>query len=252
SPGKCLTAVASPAAAIPLMKAVTLSDTCCGSEPYPRPSAAMGLFCSPTEAGTTSATGARSTVTPAWRSCSPHCWACRRSSWSDSVACVAAEGISLNPGPLSRCTCPPSWSAPTRSSTPSGPEDAWRTASVYSAVWSTEAWLFPTSTTPPVCVAATASSSASVGPPAETPIMNSCPTSSSKVRSPGHCAGSCEEGDCSDAVGEVLALAEAESVGPAEVLGSGVGLPAVVGCDGEFSAEEPSLLHPASASTQTN
>src|SRR5699024_9093974 len=95
-------------------------------------------------------------------------------------------------------------------------------------------------------------SSASVGPPAETPIMNSCPPSSSKVRSPGHCAGSCEEGDCSDAGGEVLALAEADSVGPAEVLGSGDGLRAAVGWHGAVGAEEPSLLHPARASTPTN
>ncbi len=63
-------------------------------------------------------TGARSTLTPAARSCLPQTVARLRSVVVDQVPCVRALGIEENPGPRSTCTAPSSWSVATNNGTP--------------------------------------------------------------------------------------------------------------------------------------
>ena len=68
SPGKCLAVVAIPAVFMPPMKAATWLATVDGVWPYSRLSLPIGAFVASVPGGTTSATGARLTLTPAARS----------------------------------------------------------------------------------------------------------------------------------------------------------------------------------------
>src|SRR5579859_1027227 len=117
-PGKCFAVVPTPAARIPAMKAATWLATVAGSCPYSRSSSPIGAFWSSVPGGTTSATGARSRLTPAVLSSRPQVVAAACSWSGDMLPCVRADGTTAKPDPESVWTSPPSWFAATKKGTP--------------------------------------------------------------------------------------------------------------------------------------
>src|SRR5882757_237487 len=109
-PGKCFSTVDTWDARIPSVKAMTCEPTVAAVEPKLRRSAPIGGLLPAVPAGTTSATGARSMLTPACFSCPPHFFVADFSQDVEWVPCASAEGIEENPEPLHGWIRPPSWS----------------------------------------------------------------------------------------------------------------------------------------------
>ncbi len=107
-----------PPARIPSANAATCRATGFGWCPYSRSSWPIGAFWSDVPGGTTSATGAKLTLTPACRSCRAQVVARVSSCDGSSLPCTTADGIVENPGPDRPWMRPPSWLAPIRNGTP--------------------------------------------------------------------------------------------------------------------------------------
>src|SRR4051794_38828511 len=113
-PGKCLRAAVTRWAPSPSTTVPAAAPTCCGVLPYWRSKKPIGALACSVPAGTTSATGARSSVTPALCSDAPIPSARAASCCGGSRPWSRAEGSSPKPGPFKVCTWPPSWSAATQ------------------------------------------------------------------------------------------------------------------------------------------
>src|SRR6185437_5200460 len=118
SPGKCLSVVWRPAACAAVTTVATSAATGPGAEPYCRLNAPIGGLALPRPAGTTSATGARSIVTPTFFTRPAHSLVRLVSAAESSPPWVRADGIGGKSSPCSVWTWPPSWSAPICSETP--------------------------------------------------------------------------------------------------------------------------------------
>ena len=129
----------------PAANAAACVATVAGSLPYWRPKAPIGGFAAP--AGTVSATGARSTRTPAARSWPPQVRPAPAARPGSAGPGCSALGIGEKPGPLSTWTAPPSWSVAT--STARAAVTAACTRAVSAAVAAVPAWLRPVRMTPP-------------------------------------------------------------------------------------------------------
>ena len=243
-PGKCLTAVATRAERIPRTNAATWSPTGPAVEPKLRSSAPTGSFASPMSGGTTSATGARSAVTPACRSCRPQPAARRVSVAAGQEPCSVADGMVSNGPPRSRWTLPPSWSAATSGRMPAG-EPAAAVASSITPAASEPPW--PISRIPPGCCPVSALRCPPDMSSAVTPDITSCAAFVRIGSAPASAVQVCDPGgtDGTDGVGVGVGV----GVSPGELCGGGtvtepepVGLPAVGAPSGGLS------LHPARSS----
>ena len=117
SPGKCFTVATTPPSCKPVMIAGTAAETAAGSVPNSRRYLPIGPLVSSMDCGTVSATGARSTLTPAASSSRARVDPRATSSERLRRPCSRAAGSAVNPVPLSCWTAPPSWSAATKRST---------------------------------------------------------------------------------------------------------------------------------------
>src|SRR5215207_7425572 len=204
SPGKCFSVAVTPARSRASTTVPTAGATASGVLPYWRSNWPIGSLAASLPAGTTSATGARSRLTPALRSAVPMPSARVASSAGGSAPCSRAEGSLSKPGPWSVWTSPPSWSTATQRPGP-GERDCQRCAVAASSV--AGAVDRPAMNSPPTPLSASASppSRSSSGTPATnswaTWARRSSPASAASTGS----AGVAGAGELDDGVDEAPA-----------------------------------------------